>query len=207
MNPFVEGFVLQASLILALGAQNLFVLESGLKRQRQFLVALVCSICDAILIAAGVAGAATIFIQIPILKIAFGFLGVAFLLYYGAKKILEAFAPAEDQFTPIASVRGVREIVLLTLGFSLLNPHVYLDTVILIGGYAAKFQELDERLRFGLGATSLSVMWFFGLAFFAAALAPWLKNPRAMKRISFIAGALLVLLAGKLGAQVYHWCW
>lgn len=205
MNQFVEGFLLQASLILALGAQNLFVLESGLKRQRQLLVATVCSICDLILIIAGVAGAATIFVQIPMLKIAFGFFGAAFLLYYGARKILEAFAPIEDLHAPSPTVRSAKEIVMLSLGFSLLNPHVYLDTVILIGGYSAKFQELEPRLQFGLGAGTFSVIWFFGLAMFAAVLAPWIHHPRTMKRVSFVAGSVLILLAGKLGAQAYSW--
>jgi L-lysine exporter family protein LysE/ArgO len=96
MNQFIEGFLLQASLILALGAQNLFVLESGLKRQRHLLVALICSICDTVLIAVGVAGAASIFVQVPSLKICSGALGVLFLIYYGVKKILEGFRDFDD---------------------------------------------------------------------------------------------------------------
>lgn len=205
MSLFLEGFLLQASLILALGAQNIFVLESGLKKQRHLLVAFVCSLCDALLILVGVAGAASVFVQIPVLKIGFGILGVLFLLYYGLKKLREGFRPAQVETTPAETASSVHKVILLSLGFSLLNPHVYLDTVILIGGYSAKFPELFSRIEFGAGAASFSALWFFGLAIFAYSCRKLLNNPRGMQIVSLLSGIILIALSYKLGLDVYSW--
>lgn len=206
MTPYFDGFLLSASLILALGAQNIFVLESGLRRRRPLFVALVCSVCDALLIAVGVLGAASIFVRVPALKIAFGAVGVAFLALYGFKKIKEGLK--SETFTA-PSVTGesasLRQVLLLTLGFSLLNPHVYLDTVVLIGGYAARYAELSVRTQFGAGAASFSVIWFFGLALCSAALSRFLHNPRAMRVVALVSGVVLLSLAVKLGQDVHGW--
>lgn len=205
MNLFFEGFFLQASLVLALGAQNLFVLESGLQRRRQYFVAAICSVCDAALIAIGVAGAASVFVQFPFLKIGFGVLGVGFLLYYGVKKSIEAFVPEKISVATQALTYDLRKITILTLSFTLLNPHVYLDTLILIGGYSAKYSELEDRVAFGSGAAALSVFWFFALAAFASSLNSLLKSPKAVRVISFLSAAILIVLSFKLGSEVYGW--
>lgn len=205
MTIYSQGFLLQASLILALGAQNLFVLESGLKKQNHLLVALICSICDAFLIAVGVAGAATLFVQIPFLKILFGTLGVIFLIYYGIKKIHESFNVSPESHSQVSAPINLKKVILLSLSFSLLNPHVYLDTVVLIGGYSTKFPEILDRIKFGFGAASFSALWFFGLSQFSYYLSSILKSQKAMKRISFFAGTLLLILAWKLGNDVYNW--
>lgn len=202
---FLEGFLLQASLILALGAQNLFVLESGLKKQRHLAAALVCSVCDALLIAVGVLGAASIFVQVPLLKILFGVAGVAFLFYYGVLKSQEGLFSSEAQTVKSETASDLKRVVLLSLSFSLLNPHVYLDTVVLIGGYSAKFSELPDRGVFGLGAASFSTLWFFGLAIFASYMGRFLQNSRAMKKVSLVSGIILLVLSWKLGRDVYKW--
>lgn len=203
MSQFFEGFFLQASLIFALGAQNIFVLESGLKKTRPLLVATICTLCDSLLIALGVLGAATIFVQVPLLKIAFGILGVAFLAGYGIKKIREGFSSGA------ASVKRPtvtsKEVIGLALSFSLLNPHVYLDTVILIGGYSAKFPALSTRAIFGAGAASFSTLWFFGLAIFGSAASALLNSPSRMKKVSLISGIILLALSIKLGMDVAGW--
>jgi len=203
MAQFIEGFFLQASLIFALGAQNIFVLESGLKKNRPLLVATICSLCDTLLIAVGVLGAATIFVQVPALKIGFGILGVFFLALYGGKKLLEAWrggSVEKPNFTPDS-----KKVAALALGFSLLNPHVYLDTVILIGGYSAKFPALGQRALFGAGAAGFSCLWFFSLAIFGAAFSALLNNRRRMRIVSAIAGVILIALAVKLGWDVAAW--
>ena len=205
MNHFIEGFLLQASLIIALGAQTLFVLESSLKKQHGLLIALICSACDFILIAVGVAGAATVFIQIPSLKLIVGIFGVSFLGYYGIKKILESLSTKNPEHGKNPSTKNIKQVILLSLSFSLLNPHVYLDTVVLIGGYSAKFPSLYDRSIFGLGAASFSTLWFLGLSAFSAMLSRFLNNREAMKKISLIAGLILLALAWKLGADVYRW--
>jgi len=205
IGPALDGFLLQASLIVALGAQNLFVLESGLKRRRHLLVAAICSCFDAALIAVGVVGSASVFGQFPDAKVIFGAVGAAFLAYYGVMKLKEAWRPAPVDASSARGSVSMRETVMLCSAFSLLNPHVYLDTMILIGGYAAKFPELSRRLAFGAGAASFSVLWFFGLSLFASTLSALLNNPRSMRAISLVAGIILLVMSWKFGALTYGW--
>lgn len=204
LTIFLQGFFLQASLILALGAQNIFVLNSGLQKQRHLLVALVSSICDTLLVFVGVLGVATFFIQFPILKISLGIIGVLFLFYYGVLKLKEAKNGTKISLTSQQAL-STKQVIFASLGFSLLNPHVYLDTVVLIGGYSSKFNQLSERFYFGAGASVFSTIWFFGLAFLASLGSQLLKNPKAMRLVSFVSGLILVILSIKLGADVLIW--
>lgn len=204
VSIFAQGFFLQASLILALGAQNIFVLNSGLRRQRHLLVAFVSSVCDTLLIFVGVLGVATIFVQIPLLKIGLGVVGVGFLFFYGFLKLKEAKNGIELSNLSV-SATTINQTILTALGFSLLNPHVYLDTVVLVGGYSSKFALLNERFYFGVGASSFSVIWFFGLSFLASLGSRLLNNPKAMRIVSLISGIILVALAIKLGSDVVGW--
>lgn len=201
---FMQGFLLQASLILALGAQNVFVLNSGLRKRRHITVALVSSVCDTILIFIGVLGVATFFIQYPLLKIGLGVCGVSFLLFYGVLKLNEARSEISVSKASLVPATLWRTLI-MSLSFSLLNPHVYLDTIVLVGGYSSKFNLLIERFYFGLGASSFSTAWFFGLAFSASLLSDFLNNNKALRIISLISGMVLVLLAFKLGVDVYDW--
>lgn len=202
MSLFFEGFFLQAGLILGLGAQNLFVLDMGMRRQHHLLIATVCALCDVILIALGVIGAATIFLAFPLLKTIFTFLGVGFLAFYALLKLKEAFFFKADKFHHQNKVYGPKKAVLAALGFSLLNPHVYLDTVVLIGGYATKHPAIYDRAAFGAGAGAFSTLWFYGLALLSALMAPLMKSPRAMRVISFVAAVVLSILAVKLGREI-----
>lgn len=201
---FFQGFLLQASLILALGAQNIFVLNSGLRRQRHILVATVCSLCDTLLIFIGVLGVATIFAQTPPLKIGLGIVGVGFLFFYGLLKLKEAKDGFEVSFSS-RTVFTTKQVILTALGFSLLNPHVYLDTVVLVGGYSSKFAHLTERFYFGAGASTFSAIWFFGLSLLASLGSRLLSNPKAMRGVSLISGIILIVLAIKLGSDVLVW--
>lgn len=204
LSVFAQGFFLQASLIFALGAQNIFVLNSGLYRQRQLLVALVSSVCDTLLVFVGVLGVATFFIQFPLLKIGLGFVGVGFLLFYGIIKLKEA--KKEIEISPSSkAATTIKQTILMSIGFSLLNPHVYLDTIVLIGGYSSKFSHLAERFYFGVGASSFSTLWFFGLSLLASLASRFLNNPKTMRIVSLISGVILVVLALKLGNDVFGW--
>ena len=204
LEIFLQGFLLQASLILALGAQNIFVLNSGLRKTRHLLVALVSSVCDTFLVFIGVLGVATVFVQVPLLKIIIGIAGVGFLLFYGVMKLKEAKSgmTVSLDFTPVTSAK---QVLLTSLGFSLLNPHVYLDTVVLVGGYSAKFNLMSERLAFGSGASVFSTLWFFGLSILASMGSKLLNNANAMRLVSLISGVILVSLGVKLGTDVFSW--
>lgn len=204
MNYFFEGFLLQAGLILGLGAQNLFVIDVGIRKRSHILIASVCALCDALLIALGVLGAATIFIQVPWLKFGLGVLGVGFLVVYALMKIREGLFPHKVKHQDLGNFTPKKAIA-LALGFSLLNPHVYLDTVILIGGYASKFLEFEKRIYFGAGAASFSTLWFFGLAILSSSLGKLLTKPNALRILNFGAGIVLMALGLKLGQEVYSW--
>ena len=199
-----EGFILNASMILGLGAQNIFVMECGLRKDHHLLVAAICSLCDALLILLGVLGAGTLFINIPILKIVFGSFGVMALGFYGLQKLREHPVPAHST-TRKGSFNTSRSAVLRAMAFSLLNPHVYLDTVVMIGGFSTEFAEVKNRLLFGLGAIGSSIVWFLGLALLSSRMSLYLKDPKKMKVVWVISGILLIFLALKLGRDVWTW--
>lgn len=206
LSIFLQGFLLQASLILALGAQNIFVLNSGLRRQRHLLVAAVSSLCDTLLVFLGVLGVATVFVQVPVLKIGLGMVGVGFLFFYGFFKLKEAKNGVE---LPRRSTQNTtaKQAILASLAFSLLNPHVYLDTVVLVGGYSSTFPRFMDRFYFGAGASVFSTLWFFGLALLASFGARLLHHSKAMRFISLLSGLILIFLSGKLGMDVWKWFW
>ena len=206
MNPALEGFALQASLIAALGAQNIFVIESALRKRRPYLVSMVSSVCDALLIAIGVFGVGQVLARAPVARIALGAIGVAFLALYGWRKIREAGAQAPRPATGASAGSAAwQPVVLAALGFSLLNPHVYLDAVVLVGGYSGQFGALKDRAAFAIGATAFSTLWFFGLSFVGGRLRAPLANPRAFKIVSWLSGVALMALAAKLGLDVWSW--
>lgn len=204
-SNYLEGFLLQGSLIFALGAQNIFVLQSGLKREHPFIVASICTFCDVILILCGVLGAASLFIQFPLFKIIFGVLGVGFLFFYGFMKLKEGFQFSTQSVLVTKPKQSLRKTILTAFAFSLLNPHVYLDTVILIGSYASKFMTLKDRFIFGLGAGTFSLLWFFSLSQLAAFFSHLLHHKKSMQKISLFSGFILVGLSFKLGNDVWFW--
>ncbi|MCM2348947.1 MAG: LysE family transporter [Bacteriovoracaceae bacterium] len=201
---FFEGLILQASLIFALGAQNIFVLEAGLRRQHHIMICFVCFLCDLTLILMGVAGAATLFAHFPGVKIFIGIMGVFFLFLYGINKIFSnGVSIPKIGSSPIEST--LKKSVLLAITFSVLNPHAYLDAFVLIGGFSTKYELLQERLMLGLGAGVYSGIWFLVLSSLSSFMKPILEHPLRMKMIMSVAGCALVFLSGKLGVDVAGW--
>lgn len=200
---FFEGFLLQASLILALGAQNVFVLESGLKRQYPMVVSLVCFLSDFALITLGVIGSASVLTAYPEARIFIGIIGVLFLFSYGWGKI---FTKSEEfQESESTLKMTLKRSILLALTFSVLNPHAYLDAFVLIGGYSAKYELMSDRLTVGVGAAAFSGVWFVILSSTSSLLKPHLSNPFLMRKIMSASGIILILLSGKLGMDVISW--
>lgn len=200
---YLEGLLLQASLIFALGPQNLFILESGLRRRYHITVSIVCFLCDLTLIMLGVAGAATFFNQYPQIKITFGILGVGFLLLYGFGKIRsqDELQLDNQDFKKLTLKRSI----LKAITFSTLNPHAYLDGIVLIGGYASKYESLSDRIILGLGSSSYSLFWFLLLSTGASTLMPLFKKPKAMRFMVGTAGVVLLFLSLRLSFDVYGW--
>jgi len=200
--PFLRGFGLGASLIIAIGAQNAFVLRQGLRREQAVLVAAICAGCDALLIALGTAGVGSVIASLPSLARLTSLLGAAFLLYYGASAFKRALRPAALDTAAAAATRS--GIVLSTLSVSLLNPHVYLDTVVLVGGLAGQYAAFP-RLLFALGAMGASCVWFFGLALGAARLAPLFRRPTAWRILDCGVGVVLWTIALGLLRSGLNW--
>ncbi|MGL4232746.1 MAG: LysE/ArgO family amino acid transporter [Casimicrobium sp.] len=180
---FVQGFVTCAALIIAIGAQNAFVLRQGIKREHVFVVALMCSLSDAFLVSLGVAGLGTLVRQNPVLLSIAKYGGAAFLFVYGFFAAKRAWRPGSEGL----SINGgqvaptsLKKTILACLAFTYLNPHCYLDTVVLMGSLSAQF-EGDLRWLFAIGAVSASFVWFFSLAYGARLLAPAFAKPSAWR--------------------------
>ena len=196
MSPAIlSGFALGFSLILAIGAQNAFVLRQGLRREHVFAVCLACALSDALLIAAGVAGFGALAGAAPWIEPAMRFGGAAFLLWYGARSLIGAWRGGEA----LLAARDTRASLAATLGTVLaltwLNPHVYLDTVVLIGSVSAQYA---DRLAFGIGAVTASFVFFFSLGYGARLLAPLFARPRAWQVLDTGIGLVMWAIAAKL---------
>jgi L-lysine exporter family protein LysE/ArgO len=195
---FISGAALGASLIIAIGAQNAFVLQQGLRREHVFVVAVICATVDAALIWIGAAGFGAVVSSSPALAAAAAWGGAIFLFGYGLRSFLAALrTDVLEVETPEAGGQSLRAVVAITLAVSLLNPHVYLDTVVLLGSVAAGYPS-GERAAFALGAMTASFAWFFSLAYGARLLAPLFERPRAWQVLHLIIGAIMWWIAGTL---------
>jgi L-lysine exporter family protein LysE/ArgO len=193
---FVQGWVMGAGLILAIGAQNALVLRQGLRREHVGAVVAVCTLSDWLLIALGVFGLGALIQSQPLLLELFRYGGAAFLLAYALLAAKRAWRPAAGlQASGTAASLGAT--LSAAFAFTYLNPHVYLDTVVLLGGLGAR-QPAELRPAFAAGAAVASAMWFGLLGFGAAAAAPRLRSANTWRAID----ALVALLMAGLGLQL-----
>lgn len=192
----IAGYLVAISLIAAIGAQNAFVLRQGLRREHVGWVVFICAASDAMLIAAGVAGFGAVSKSVPWLGDAMLWAGVAFLLVYGALRFRaawqggEALVPASD--VPVALRRVIVTCLLLTWA----NPHVYLDTLVLIGAISAQYA--PHGMAFGIGAAAGSASFFTALGYGARLLAPVMARPRSWVVLEVIVGATMWAIAAAL---------
>lgn len=190
------GFLLGGSLIVAIGAQNAFILRQGLVRAHVFTVCLIAAVSDALLIGAGVAGLGTLVARSQMLISLVTLAGAVFLFGYAALAFRRAMHPhalkAADR-----SVAGFWPAVATCLALTFLNPHVYLDTVLLIGGLSGQYDG-PARLAFGIGAAVSSFVWFFALGYGARLLAPIFARPIAWRVLDLIIAAIMAALGVSL---------
>jgi len=199
---FAQGFAMSAGLIVAIGAQNVFVLTQGARRHRPWLVALLCTVCDAVLIAAGVGGVGGFAAARPVVSGLLGLAGALFLAVYGLRAFRGAWCGGAEGLTVDAAQPSVRAIVLTALGVSLLNPHALLDTVVLLGGMSSRFS-VGARLAFGVGAATASACWFFSLSLGGRLLAPLLRRPQAWRVLDGLVCLTLWALAADVGQDAW----
>ena len=197
-SAFLNGFVLGASLIIAIGAQNAFILKQGLLRQHVFILCLICALSDALLIAAGVGGLGTLISSNPALIKGITLFGALFLAAYAFMAFRRAFHASSMGVSVEGSSLGKAIATVLALTF--LNPHVYLDTVLLLGGLSSRY-EGEARLAYGIGAMLASFVWFFSLGYGARLLLPLFQKPYAWRVLDILIGIVMSLIAISLAAQ------
>lgn len=195
LGALLAGFFLGGSLIIAIGAQNAFVLRQGLLKQHVFALALFCAVSDATLILLGVAGFGEAIKAAPALLQAVTWGGAAFLLWYGFTAFRRALQASVLETGQGGSV-SLKAALVQGAAFTWLNPHVYLDTVVLVGGISTTFG--DNRWWYATGAVTASFAWFFALAYGARLLTPVFQKPAAWKVLDIGIGCVMWLLAVKL---------
>jgi len=190
---FGKGFVTMASLVIVIGLQNALLLRQGLKRTFVFMVATICFGCDVVLVSLGTVGLGALFAASRTLSLIIAFGGAAFLATYGVRSLLAAkSAKGLDLKSAVKSSRA--NIAAVALAVSLLNPHAIMDTVVIVGGLAARYQG-EQRLMCAAGALTASWLWFFSLGYGARWLAPLLTKPKIWRFIDLVIGVMMLCLA------------
>ncbi|MBN1501061.1 MAG: amino acid transporter [Spirochaetes bacterium] len=200
MNIYIlaEGFGIGAGLIIAIGAQNAFVLKNGISKRNVFLTAFICSSIDIVLIILGAIGLGTVINKTPVIMQAAALFGIIYLTWFGIKSFTAVFKNQKFEDSENWKVqKGVKAKVITILALSLLNPHVYIDTVILLGSVASRYP-LNERINFITGACSASILWFFGLSYGARILRPLFIKEITWKILDFIIGCVMFSIVFKL---------
>lgn len=195
-TALIAGYLFSLSLILAIGAQNAFVLRQGIANRHLFIVCTICALSDALLIQLGIFGMHTIKTVLPIFADIMRYGGALFLLIYGILRLNACWRGGETLNIDNDNPPSRQKIILTTLAMTWLNPHVYLDTVLLLGSVAAQYTPYEEH--FAIGATLASFTFFFSLGYGARALRPWLARPSVWRIIELLIGIFMLYLAGNL---------
>jgi L-lysine exporter family protein LysE/ArgO len=200
-SVILTGFLLGGSLILAIGAQNAFILRQGLLKQHVFILCLVCALSDAILIAAGVGGLGRIIDGHPEFVKWVTVAGAIFLFAYAIFALQRAFKPQAMQAASTGQ-GNLKAALAQCLAFTFLNPHVYLDTVVLVGGISSRYIG-QEKTAFAAGAMAASFTWFFSLGYGARLLQPVFAKPRAWQVLDLIIAAVMTMIAISLVRSIW----
>ncbi len=195
LQSYGNGLLIALGLIMAIGAQNAFVLSQALRREHHLLVAGLCVFFDVLLVACGVFGLAQILTSSPTLLAIARWGGVVFLSCYGTLALKRALHKHRLDVVAVRPAQSLRAVVMTTIAVTLLNPHVYLDTVLLIGSLGA---QQTSPFSYVLGAATASLLWFFTLALGAAKLAPWLARPMTWRVIDFLVALMMFSVAAQL---------
>ncbi|MDE2580332.1 MAG: LysE family transporter [Rhodospirillales bacterium] len=195
-SGFASGFGLSAALIVAIGAQNAFVLRQGLRREHVGVVVGFCAAADVVLVTAGVAGGAVLHAD-PAFATALTLAGAAFLVWYGLGALRRAFAPGKLLAEAGSGATSLPAVLGRTAAFTFLNPHVYIDTVLLMGTVGDALAP-GARPLFVAGAGTASAIWFAALGFGARLLAPWFTRPIAWRVLDALVAATMLGLAAAL---------
>ncbi|MDZ7817881.1 MAG: LysE/ArgO family amino acid transporter [Aliarcobacter sp.] len=197
LDIYIKGFVVTISLIMAIGAQNAYILKLGLLKQYVLIAVLMCITFDFLLISAGVFGLGYFIQGNQLLINGIAIFGIVFLIFYAALSFKSAFRNESLQVDGNVKTNPLKQVISLILVFTFLNPHTYLDTILLIGGIGANIQN-EFKIYFLLGAVSASTVWFFSLGFGARFLIPLFKKPITWKILDISIGFLMLFIAYSL---------
>jgi len=197
MEVFIKGLLLGGSLIIAIGSQNAYVLKQGLLKSHVFLICLVCALSDALLIALGTSGVGIIISKHPEWLKAVTWFGAAYLIAFAVMSFRSAFANETLKIASEHTSQNTKTVLATVLALTFLNPHVYLDTVLLIGSIASPYSGSD-KVNFTLGAISASFIWFFILGYGARFLSPLFARPKAWKVLNILIGVIMLWIAYSL---------
>lgn len=193
LHTYLQGFAIGLSLIVAIGAQNAFVLKQGLKKQAVFWVCFVCALSDSILVVLGITGFATVIQLYPELVGFAKWAGAVFLVWYGLQHAIQAFKSNQSLHASSQNEIQLSKIIIVCLALTWLNPHVYLDTVVLIGSISTQFEQ--TKLYFALGVITASWLFFFSLGYGARVLIPVFANPKAWKVLDGVIALIMWSIA------------
>lgn len=196
LPPLIKGFALSASLIVSIGAQNMFVLRQGLRKEHVLPIVLFCAVADSVLVIAGVNGLGKLLSVVPGLSMALSLGGAAFLIGYAVLALRRATRRSALVVEEQASL-SLRAALAATAAFTLLNPHVYIDTVMLMGAVGASLPA-SERSFFIIGASAFAAIWFSAIGFGARFLAPLFARPLAWRVLDAITGLMMITIAAIL---------
>jgi L-lysine exporter family protein LysE/ArgO len=197
ISPLFQGLFIGASMIIPIGAQNSHVLSHGIKRNHHYLAATICMLCDMILIGIGVFGGAKLLSTSPLLVKIITVGGILFLLSYAALSFKSAWKNTYHLHVSQVNKKKKAAVITTTLAVTLLNPHVYLDTVMILGSVGGQF-EGHEKIAFAVGTMLASVLWFYSLAGAASKISPWLSKPKTQRIIDCVVGLIMCLIAYSL---------
>lgn len=194
-------------MIIPIGAQNAYVLNQGIKRNHHLTTATICSVLDMIFISLGIFGGGAILSQNEILLTSVTLGGIAFLSFYGLLSLKSAFKPeSESESKGEIVARGRRTVILGALAVTVLNPHLYLDTVVILGSIGGQFEGHD-RISFALGTIMASFVWFYTLSIGAAKLGPTLSKPKVKKTIDIAIAMMMFTIAYILASELIDKYW
>lgn len=196
MFIYFNGLLLGLSLIMALGPQNIFLIKQGARKNHAALSAVVCFFCDIILVCASVVGLHELILNHPTLQLWMIWLGSAFLLYYAIKTLRSAFSKKKTATDPSHQPHSKIQIILFALGFSLLNPHAIIDTLVIVGSGSSQFP--DHELTFLLGVVTASLLWFSSLFFTTRYFSNILTRATVWQGIELCSGLLMAFIGIKL---------
>ena len=200
-NPLLEGIILQAGLILSIGAQNIFLIECSLKKEGSIFAAFLCFFWDLLLIGIGVGAAGKLFSHSISMRFLVGLLGGIFLLWYGVKNL------RQTQFSfHIETNRkslNKKNLIFRTALFSLLNPNALIDTLVIIGGYSTQFNSWKERSLFGLGAGIYTLVWALSLVALASYFQKFLIKPKVTRAFYSLSGFLMLFFSLEMFLEAY----